>query len=1020
MNFSAWSIRNPVPALLLFILMTVLGVMGFSRLGIQQFPDMDLPTVRIAASLEGAAPAQLETEVARKIEDKLVSLGRLNHITTTITDGAVNITVTFQLDKDGEEALNEVRNAVDGAKADLPAAMTDPSVSRVTAETRALLTYTITSDKLDEADLSWFVDNDVTKAVLAAKGVAGVTRIGGIDREVHVDLDPALMAGLGVTPSQVSTQLKAVQKDNSGGLGEVGGGRQSLRTLGAVASVAEVAAVTVPLSDGRLVRLDQIGRVSDTHAERSTLAYLDGKPVIAFGVMRTKGFSDVEVAGATQAAVTAFAAAHPEVTITEASTTVTSIIEEYQGSMHLLLEGGVLAVVVVWWFLRDWRATLVSATALPLSIIPAFGVMYALGFTLNTISLLALALVVGILVDDAIVEVENIARHLRKGKPPYQAAMEAADEIGLAVIATTFTLVAVFLPTAFMGGIPGKIFRQFGVTAAVAVLASLLVARLLTPMMAAYLMKPRQDQQQDSALMRRYLVWAAACLRHPKRTALAALVFFVLSLALIPLLPTGFFPAQDDAQSQVTLTLAPGSTLDDTAALARQAEALIRQVPEVRQVFASIGTSTMGGGMDATVTTDPRTAALTVELLPRGERSRKQQAIEADMRDRLSAIAGARVEVGRGGNGEQLEITLASDDPVALEQAALAVESDLRTLEGIGAVTSGTALQRPEIQITPDFARAASLGVTSSALAETVRMATYGDYSSALPKLNLPQRQIPIRVRLDPQVRENLDLLGQVRVPGNNGAVALASLASIGFGSSPAQVDRFDRSRYVSLVVELNGRALGEVMGEAKRLPSMRALPQSVHLVGHGELEHMNELFGSFGTAMAVGIFCIYAVLVLLFHDFLQPATILAALPLSVGGALLALLVTGSSFSMPTVIGLLMLMGVVTKNSILLVEYAVMARRQHGLSRFDALMDACHKRARPILMTTIAMGAGMMPIALGMGADPSFRQPMAIVVIGGLLTSTVLSLLVVPVIFVLVDDLLVRLKRLLPHHRAEG
>jgi len=1020
MNFSAWSIRNPVPALLLFILMTMLGLMGFSRLGIQQFPDMDLPMVRIAASLEGAAPAQLETEVARKIEDKLASLSRIEHITTTITDGAVNITVTFQLDKDGEEALNEVRNAVDGAKADLPAAMTDPSVSKVTAETRSLLTYTVTSDKLDEADLSWFVDNDVTKAVLAAKGVAGVTRIGGIDREVHVNLDPALMAGLGVTPSQVSTQLKAVQKDNSGGLGEVGGGRQSLRTLGAVANVAEVAAITVPLSDGRLVRLDQIGRISDTHAERSTLAYLDGKPVIAFEVTRTKGFSDVEVAAATQAAVAAFTAAHPEVILTEASTTVTPIIEEYRGSMHLLLEGGVLAVVVVWWFLRDWRATLVSATALPLSVIPAFGVMYALGFSLNTISLLALALVVGILVDDAIVEVENIARHLRKGKTPYQAAMEAADEIGLAVIATTFTLVAVFLPTAFMAGIPGKIFRQFGVTAAVAVLASLLVARLLTPMMAAYLMKPRQEEQQDSALMRRYLGWAAACLRHPKRTALAALVFFVLSLGLIPLLPTGFFPAQDDAQSQVTLTLAPGSTLEDTAALARQAEALVRQVPEVRQVFASIGTSTMGGGMDATTTTDPRTAALTVELAPRSERSRKQQAVEADMRERLAAIAGARVEVGRGGNGEQLQITLASDDPVALEQAAQAVETELRTLKGIGAVTSGAALQRPEIQITPDFARAASLGVTSSVLAETVRMATYGDYSSALPKLNLPQRQIPIRVRLDPQVRENIDLLGQVRVPGNNGPVALASLASIGFGSSPAQVDRIDRSRYVSLTIELNGRALGEVMGEAQRLPSMRALPPSVHLVSQGELEHMNELFSSFGTAMAVGVFCIYAVLVLLFHDFLQPATILAALPLSVGGALLALLVTGSSFSMPTVIGLLMLMGVVTKNSILLVEYAVMARREHGLSRFDALMDACHKRARPILMTTIAMGAGMMPIALGMGADPSFRQPMAIVVIGGLLTSTVLSLLVVPVIFVLVDDVLVRLKRLLPHHRAAG
>lgn len=1012
MNFSTWSIRNPVPSLLLFILLTLLGLIGFHKLGIQQFPDMDLPTVKIAASLEGAAPAQLETEVARKIEDKLASLGRIEHITTTITDGSVSISVSFDIDKDGEEALNEVRNAVDSAKADLPASMTSPTVSKVTAETRALITYTARSDKLDEQDLSWFVDNDITKTLLSVKGVAGVARVGGIDREVHVDLDPALMAGLGVTPSIISTELKAVQKDNSGGLGEVGGKRQSLRTLAAVGSVQDVAAITIPLADGRHVRLDQVAVVTDSFADRSTLAFLDGEPVIAFQVTRSKGFSDVSVAEGLRAAMSVFAAAHPEVTITEANTTVTPIIENYKGSMHLLLEGAVLAVVVVWWFLRDWRATLVSATALPLSIIPAFGVMALAGFSLNTISLLSLALVVGILVDDAIVEVENIARHLRKGKSPREAAMEAADEIGLAVIATTFTLVAVFLPTAFMGGIPGKIFRQFGVTAAVAVLASLLVARLLTPMMAAHFMTARPYEAKESALMLHYLGWVRVCLTYPRRTVLGGLLFFVLSLAMIPLLPTGFFPAQDDAQSQVTLTLPPGSTLSDTAALAQQASTLMRQVPEVSRVFVSAGTVTSGGGMDATTVTDPRSAALTVDLLPRSERSRGQAAVEAEMRDLLRQLPGARLEVGRGGNGEQLQITLASDDSVALEQAALAVEADLRTLKGIGNVTSGAALQRPEIQIKPDYARAAAVGVTSSDLAEAVRMATYGDYSSDLSKLNLPQRQIAIRVRFDPAVRGDLDVLGQVRVMGTSGSIALASLAEIGFGSGPSQIDRLDRSRNVTLSIELGGRALGEVMNEARDLPSLRSLPPSVRLVEQGELQRMGELFSSFGMAMGIGIFCIYAVLVLLFHDFLQPATILAALPLSVGGALFALLVTGQSFSMPTVIGLLMLMGVVTKNSILLVEYAIMARREHGMSRFDALMDACHKRARPILMTTIAMGAGMMPIALGMGADPSFRQPMAIVVIGGLLTSTFLSLLVVPVIFTQVDDLSLWLKRL--------
>ncbi|PWC91472.1 ACR/RND family transmembrane transporter [Azospirillum sp. TSH100] len=1006
MNLSTWSIRNPVPSLLLFILLSLLGLIGFNRLGIQQFPDMDLPTVTVSASLEGAAPAQLETEVARKIEDKLASLSRVEHITSTITDGSVSISVSFDIDKNGEEALNEVRNAVDGVKADLPGSMASPSVSKVTAETRGLLTYSVRSDRLDEVDLSWFIDNDVTKAVLSAKGVAGVSRIGGIAREVHVDLDAALMAGLGVTPADVATVLKSVQADNSGGQAEVGGKRQSLRTLGAVGTVEEVAAIAVPLADGRHIRLDQLARVSDAHADRSTRAFLDGQPVIAFQITRSKGFSDVGVAEAARKAVSAFAAAHPEVTITEASTTVTPILENYHGSMHLLLEGAVLAVVVVWWFLRDWRATLIAAVALPLSILPAFGVMHLLGFSLNIVSLLALGLVVGILVDDAIVEVENIARHMLQGKSARDAAMEAADEIGLAVIATTFTLVAVFLPTAFMGGIPGRIFRQFGVTAAVAVLASLLVARLLTPMMAAQFMKAHPANERDGRLMLTYLAAVRACLRHPWRTAFAALAFLALSVTMIPLLPTGFLPAQDDAQSQVTLTLPPDAELDDTTGLALRADALLRRMPEVRSVFTAVGTATMGGGgMDATTTTSPRTASLTVDLVARSERRRSQAAIEAEMRSLLRTLPGGRIEVGRGGNGEQLQITLAGDDPTALQQAADAVEADLRRLPGIGNVTSGAALQRPEVQIRPDFARAAALGVTSQDMADAVRMATYGDYSSSIAKLNLPQRQIAVRVRLDPAVRTDLSALGQLRVKGGNGTVALASVAGIGFGSGPSQIDRIDRSRNVTLSVELAGRALGEVMREAKAMPSMRALPASVHLVEQGELERMSELFGSFGTAMAVGIFCIYAVLVLLFHEFLQPATILAALPLSVGGALFALLVAGMSFSMPTVIGLLMLMGIVTKNSILLVEYAVMARRDHGLGRVDALIDACHKRARPILMTTIAMGAGMMPIALGLGADPSFRQPMGVVVIGGLLTSTILSLLVIPALFLLVDDL---------------
>jgi multidrug efflux pump subunit AcrB len=1015
MNFSAWSIRNPVPAVLLFVLLTLLGLIGFQRLQIQDLPETDLPTIQIAASLEGAAPSQLETEVARKIEDTLTSLTRLDHITTTITDGSVSISVSFDIDKDSEEALGEVRNAVDRARAELPAGMPPPNVSKRTSAPSSLLTYIVDSDSLDEEELSWFIDNAVSKALLAENGVSSVARVGGVDREIHIDLDPTLMAGLGVTPAAVSQQLKAVQRDSSGGLGEISGQRQSTRTIGTVASAAEIEAITVPLADGRYVNLSQIARISDTHAERTTLAFRDGEPVVAFQVTRALGFSDLGVVEDVRAGVARFAAAHPEVTITEANNSVAVVRDNYEGSMHLLYEGALLAIVVVWLFLRNIRATLVAATALPLSILPAFAAMALFGFSLNTITLLALSLAVGVLVDDAIVEIENIARHLRNGKTPYQAAMEAADEIGLAVIATTFTLVAVFLPTAVMGGIPGKIFRQFGITSSVAVLASLLVARMLTPMMAAYLLQPpkpgERDGFVDGPIMNGYLRWVSSALTRRKTTLLGAGVFFVLSLAIVPLLPTGFIPAQDSGQSTLTITTQPGSRLEDTAAMAGRAATLLRSLPEVRNVFVAVGSATRGGGMNASSFADVSSATLTVDLVPRGERNLKQSEVEAEMRALLRTLPGIRVSVGGMRNGETLTITLAGDDPDVLALVAAQAETQLRTLRGIGNVTSGAALQRPEIQVRPDTARAAALGVTSEALADAVRFATYGDYELTVPKLNLPERQVPIRVRMDPALREDLAAVEQLRVYGSRGTVSLRSVADVSIGSGPAEITRLDRSRNVTLSVELNGRSIGEVQREARALPALSQLPSGVQLVNQGELQRMSELFSSFGLAMAIGVFCIYAVLVLLFHDFLQPATILCALPLALAGALFALWVTRQSFSMPSVIGLLMLMGIVTKNSILLVEYAIVARSKQGMTRLQAVLDACHKRARPIVMTTLAMVAGMLPNALGLGAEPSFRQPMAIVVIGGLLTSTVLSLLIVPVVFTYVDDFLVFIKR---------
>ncbi|SPF81708.1 efflux RND transporter permease subunit [Pseudoprimorskyibacter insulae] len=1016
MNFSAWAIRNPVPPILAFILLTLTGLMAFNRLDVQNFPDMDLPAISISASLEGAAAAQLETEVARKIEDQLTGLNKLESVSSTISDGSVSITVSFQVGKDSQIALDEVQSAVNKAQGDLPADMSAPTVTKSELNGAPLVTYVLSSDRLDEAELSWFIDNDFERAMMEVEGVGQVGRLGGIDREIRVELNADLMAGLGLSVADVNSRLQEVQRDTSGGRAEIGASAQSIRVLAAADSVAELRATPIPLPTGDWVRLDELGTVTDTHANRSSLAYLNGEPVVAAQIKRLRGYSDLAVTDGLRDAVKDFAATHPYVTVEEAYNTVLPTEENYHASMDMLYEGAVIAVFVVFLFLMDWRATLLAAVALPLSVIPTFLVMDFLGYSLNTVTLLALSLVVGILVDDAIVEVENIERHMHMGKSAYQASMEAADEIGLAVIATTFTLIAVFLPTAFMDGIVGIIFKQFGITASVAVFCSLLVARFITPMMAAYMMKTKaQTEKPDGWIMRTYLSTIRGALRNRWIPVAGVIGFFGLTVMLLGQLSTGFFPAGDDSQTQVSVTTAPGSTIEATDAVARQAAAAIAGVPHVTGVFQATGAASTGGGPGGGGggTDSVTTATLVVNLTNIDDRDISQTEIEGNIRQAVSAVPGARIEVGGGGNGTRLQITLAGDNSDLLEQAASALEADIRAnIAGIGNVTSSAALQSPEVVIIPDLARAASFGVTSQALANAIRVATSGAYDGALSQLNLPERQVPIRVVMEDSARKSIDQIKLIPVAGRSGTVTLGAIADVTLGSSPAQIKRLDRSRNVSVTVELNGRNLSDVNREVVQLESYQNLPANVHLVEQGDLKRQSELFASFATAMAIGIFCVYAVLVLLFHDFLQPLTILMALPLALGGALFPLVITGTSFSMPAVIGLLLLMGIVSKNSILLVDYAVEARAK-GKSRFDALVDACHKRARPIIMTTIAMSAGMAPAAFSLvQGDSSFRQPMGTVVIGGLMTSTFLSLLVIPVIYTFVDDLLRGLKRL--------
>jgi multidrug efflux pump subunit AcrB len=1025
MNFSALSIKNPVPAIMLFILLSLAGLLAYKANAVQDFPDIELPIVTVTAVLDGAAPAQLETEVARKIEDSVATLQGVKNVYTKVLDGVANITVEFILEKNIAEGVNDVRDAVARVKADLPAEMRDPTVTKASTAGRVVMTFIATAAenrgdaRLDDQEVSWFVDNSVSKRLLSVPGVGAVKRVGGVSREVRVELDDARMAALKVAAVDVSRQLRSVQREAPGGRGDVSGAEQSVRTIATVKTAGELAALDIPLADGRRVRLDQIAKVTDTVAEPRSIAEQDGKRVVGFEVFRTKGASEIDVAKGTREAIAELQKEHANIVLKEVIDNAFPVQENFTGSMELLYEGALLAVLVVWWFLRDWRATLVAAAALPLSVIPAFLGQYLFGYTLNTVTLLSLALVVGVLVDDAIVEIENISRHLRMGKTPMQASLEAADEIGMAVIATTFALVAVFLPTAFMGGIPGKFFKQFGWTAVLAILASLLVARLLTPMMAAYILKPTSHREEkDGWVMQRYMSAMKWCLRHRLVTAIGSALFFCASIGLVFLLPTGFVPPADRAQTQINVELPPGSTLAETRVVAEQARLAAMQVKGIKGVFSSIGGGSSGDAFAPGAAAEARRAILTLTTVHRTDRSESLDALERQIRARLDQIPGARFNVGPPDTGVKMQLVLRSEDPVALGAAAQKVERELRTLKGIGNVSSSASLVRPEIIVRPDFAKAADLGVTASAIGETVRVATAGDYDTALTKLNLSERQVPIRVKLPDAVRADLAAIGRLTVPGKNGPVMLANVAEITMESGPAQIDRLNRSRNVTLEVELSGRSLGEVNAEARALPSMTSLPASVKIAELGDAQEMAALFASFGVAMLIGVLCIYGVLVLLFKDFMQPMTILAALPLSIGGAFVALLLTGRALSMPSMIGLIMLMGIVTKNSILLVDYAILAR-QEGKNRFDALVDACHKRSRPIIMTTIAMGAGMMPLALGWGADPSFRSPMAIAVIGGLITSTLLSLLVVPAVFTYIDDLEHLLRRLMRRMRRQ-
>ncbi len=1000
LNISAWSVRTPMPATVLFIVLTILGLVSFRSLPITRFPNIDIPIVQVDISQSGAAPAELESQVTKKVEDAIAGVNGIWHIISKVSDGASVTTIQFNIGVNVDRALNDVKDAVAKIRTDLPRTINEPIVRRIDIEGLPIVTYAAASRDRSVEDVSWFVDDKVARALQSIKGVGGVARVGGVDREIRVALDPRKLLSLGVTAASVNKQLRATNVDVAGGRGELAGQEQAIRTLAGAKSVDELAALPIAVSNNRMARLDELGTVTDGAAEPRTFARLDGRPVVAFGVTRAKGASDATVSEAVDKKVEQLRKDFPDYELAKVDTQVDYTLGNYHSAMETLIEGALLSVVVVFVFLRDMRATLVAMIALPLSAIPTFWAMSLLGFSLNLVSLLGITLVTGILVDDAIVEIENIVRHMRMGKSAYRASLEAADEIGLAVIAISMTIVAVFAPVSFMGGIAGQYFRQFGLTVGIAVLFSLLVARLVTPLISAYFLRAHgEEEHREGPILRFYSRLVRWSVRHRWITLVAGIALFVGSIASTGLLPSGFLPAEDTGRTLLAIELPPGSRLDDTDRTTRRIAEALRTIPEIKSVLI-YGGQILGGAAEI------RDATLVINLAHKSERAATQKDVQAQITRLIGDVPDIRYWFLKDNGQRDLQLIVAGTEPRAINDTANQLASEMRRLTILANPLSTAELDRPELKVAPKPAAAADLGVTTEALSETIRVATIGDIDANLAKFNAGDRLIPIRVELDLGARSSLDVLRQLRVPTAGGAgVPLATVADFSMGRGPTAINRYDRARRVTVEADMVGQhALGEGLAAIYDLPAAKNLPAGVEIKQSGDVEIMAETFSSFAAAMGAGLMMVYGVLILLFGSFTLPVTILFSLPLSIGGAILALLLTNKAISMPVVIGILMLMGIVTKNAIMLIDFAVeeMAR---GVSRLEAIVDAGRKRARPIVMTTIAMVAGMVPSAMAFGDGGEFRAPMAIAVIGGLLVSTVLSLVFVPAVFTVMDDL---------------
>ena len=1001
---SSWAIRNPVPVAVLFIAMVLAGLISYGGLPVKQFPNVQFPVVTVSVTQNGAAAAELETQVTRPVEDALAGITNVKNMYSTVSQGVSVTSIEFELGQDLQKKKNDVQSRVDQVRAILPREIDQPTVTQLELDSQPILTYAVEAPAMSDAELSWFIDDTVSRAMQSAPGVSQISRVGGANREINVVIDPDKLTARGLTAASINTALRSFDLDAAGGRVQVGGREQTLRILGAVNTLEKLQNLTIPTGQGRFVKLTDVAQVGDGASESRGFARFNNRPVVGFQVMKTRDSSDVTVDDGVIAALEKLQKASPGVKFVRIFSSVDETRASFEATKHVLLEGMLLAAIVVFAFLRDWRSTLITAFAMPVSLIPTFFIMHLLGFSLNVVTLLALTLVVGILVDDAIVEIENIEKRVAQGLRPYDAAILGADAIGLAVVATTMAIVVVFTPVSFMKGMSGQFFREFGLTVSVAVLFSLVVARLLTPLMAAYLLKPTSDphpRKPFEGFYRNALEWS---LDHRIVAMAVGGVMFFASVLLVPLLPQGFQPAGDPDYVYVNIQGPPGTTVQAMETTARKVSNIFQGREGVRGVFTQVGSTaaTGGPGFGSRGGSDLREG--TIIVLLNEKRTITGNSLKDQTRQALRQIPDARVTFLDFQGGAGIEQVLTSNDPVALQAAASELERQMRTISIIADPRPAIPPTGPELIIRPRAADAARLGVSVDAIAQVARIATVGDIDANVAKLTAGERRVPIRIRLPATSRSDLAQIRALRVPtAAGGLTTLDAVADIEFQAGPAQISRLNRQRQLSVQAELNGSVQGPAAKAIANLPIMKHLPAGVTPAARGQLQAMKELFGSFGMALFAGVSMIYGVLVLLFRSFFKPVVILSALPLAVGGAFLGLLAFKLSLSIPSLIGFLMLLGLAAKNSILLVEYAIEQERS-GLSQRESLIEACRERARPIVMTTMAMAAGMLPTAFALEKGAEFRQPMAVAVIGGLITSTILSLVLVPVVYEFVDD----------------